>query len=82
MIRKISIENIEKDFSAHLKMAAEDYVVITRQGEAIGILLGLDDSEDWWEELLLHNQGFLDRIDLARQNLKAGKGIAIEKLRK
>ncbi len=78
---QVSIDDVAKDLSSHLQMAEDDYVVITRQGEAIGILIGLEDPEDWWEELLLHNPRFLDSIDQARQNLKKGKGTTIEELR-
>ena len=81
MIRRVSVEEIEKDLSAHLEVAAEDYVAIARQGKAVGLLLSLDDPADWWEELLLHNPIFVNRIAEARQSLREGKGIAIEELR-
>ena len=35
------------------------------------------DSEDWWEELLLDNPQFSDRIAKARQNLREGKGTSM-----
>lgn len=41
----------------------------------------LANSEDWWEELLLHNPQFSDRIAKARQNLREGKGTSIEEIR-
>lgn len=38
------------------------------------------DYEDWWEELLLHNPQFSDRIAKARQDLREGKGTSIEEI--
>ncbi|MBC6478487.1 MAG: hypothetical protein GDA56_12610 [Hormoscilla sp. GM7CHS1pb] len=47
----------------------------------MGILIGLEDPEDWWEELLLHNPKFLERIAQARKHLQEGKGVSIEEIR-
>ncbi|MFP4413743.1 hypothetical protein [Coleofasciculus sp.] len=48
----------------------------------VGILIGLEDSEDWWEELLLQNPQFLKRIEKARSSLREEKGISLEEMRK
>lgn len=80
MIYQISIEDIGQDLLGHLKMASENYVVITQEGKAIGLLLGLGDPEDWWEELLLHDQPFLDRVASARKRIQDGQGVTIETL--
>jgi hypothetical protein len=41
----------------------------------------IEESEDWWEELLLKEPHFLERVYRARQSLREGKGISIEQLR-
>jgi len=43
--------------------------------------MGLEDPEDWWEELLLHNPKFLSRVAQARKDLREGKGVSIEEIR-
>lgn len=80
-MKEVSIEEVTNDFSSYLQIAEKDYVIITKQGVAVGLLIGLEDPEDWWEELLLHSQAFRERIAQARQNLREGKGISIEQLR-
>ncbi|MGD2179813.1 type II toxin-antitoxin system prevent-host-death family antitoxin [Lusitaniella coriacea] len=80
-MQHIPIDRIENDLSSYLQMAEKEDVIITRQGVPIGILIGLDDAEDWWEELLLHNPKFLARIAQARENLREGKSTSIEQLR-
>lgn len=41
----------------------------------------IEESEDWWEELLLREPHFQERVARARQSLREGKGISIEQLR-
>ena len=65
-----------------LEPAEQDYVIITHEGVAVGLLIGLEDSEDCWEELLLQNPQFLKRIEKARSSLREGKGISIEEMRR
>ncbi|MEQ9000800.1 MAG: prevent-host-death protein [Coleofasciculus sp. B1-GNL1-01] len=81
-MKQVSIEQVSQDLPGYLQVAEKDYIVITREGVAIGILIGLEDSEDWWEELLLQNPQFLKRIDKARSSLRQGKGISLEEMRK
>ena len=45
-------------------------------------MIGFEDPDDWWEELLLRNPRFQERIEQARQSIRAGKGITLEELRK
>jgi hypothetical protein len=47
-----------------------------------GILIGLKNPDDSWEERLLRNPQFQARIEQVRKNLRQGKGISIEELRK
>ncbi|MEQ9354469.1 prevent-host-death protein [Coleofasciculus chthonoplastes] len=81
-MKQVSIEEVSQDLPGYLQVAEKDYIVITREGMAIGLLIGLEDSEDWWEELLLQNPQFLKRIEKARSSLREGKGISLEEIRK
>lgn len=68
--------------SRYLRMAETEDVIITRHGVPAGLLIGFEDPEDWWEELLLRNPRFQERIEQSRQNLREGQGITLEELRK
>lgn len=80
-MKQVSIEEVKNNLSGYLQIAEKEDVIITRNGIPAGILIGLEDSEDWWEELLLREPRFQERVARARQSLREGKGISIEKLR-
>ena len=80
-MKHISIEEIINNLSGYLEIAEKEFVVITRNGIPAGILIGLEDSEDWWEELLLREPRFQERVARSRQSLREGKGISIEQLK-
>ncbi|NES18919.1 MAG: type II toxin-antitoxin system Phd/YefM family antitoxin [Symploca sp. SIO3E6] len=80
-MKQVSIDEMKSDLSGYLQIAEKESVVITRGGQPVGILLGFEDAEDWWEELLLRDPRFEVEIAQARQSLKDGKGISIEDLR-
>lgn len=80
-MKQVSIDEIKNDLSGYLQVAERENVIITRDGQPVGILIGLEDGEDWWEELMLREPRFEVEIAQARQSLKAGKGISIEELK-
>jgi prevent-host-death family protein len=80
-MKQVSIDEVKNDLSGYLELAEKESVIITRDGQPVGILIGLEDAEDWWEELMMRNPRFEAEIAQARQSLKKGKGISIEELR-
>ncbi|MBR8838830.1 MAG: type II toxin-antitoxin system prevent-host-death family antitoxin [Stigonema ocellatum SAG 48.90 = DSM 106950] len=80
-MRQVPIDELKNDLSGYLQVAEKESVIITRDGQPVGILIGLEDAEDWWEELLLREPRFETEIAQARQSLTQGKGISIEQLR-
>ena len=79
MIR-IPINRVKDDLSRILRMAEKEDVIITRHGVPAGILIGFEDPEAWWEELL-RDPRFRARVDQARGSLREGRGTRIEELR-
>jgi hypothetical protein len=45
------------------------------------MLIGFEDPDDWWEELLLRNPAFQARVAKARQNFRQGRFSTIEEVR-
>ncbi|BAZ14641.1 antitoxin RelB [Calothrix sp. NIES-4071] len=80
-MRQVPIDEVKNDLSGYLQVAEKESVIITRDGQPVGILIGLEDAEDLWEDLLVRSPGFEAEIAQARQSLKQGKGISIEELR-
>jgi prevent-host-death family protein len=81
MIR-VALNEVKDDLSRYLRVAEKEDVIITRHGVPAGMLIGFEDPDDWWEEMLLRNPRFQERIEQARQSIREGKGITLEELRK
>ena len=78
---QIPINKVKDDLSRYLRMAEKEDIIITRHSVPAGILIGFEDPEAWWEELLLRDPRFRDRVAQARDSLRKGQGITIERLR-
>lgn len=78
---QIPLNRVKDDLSRYLRMAEKEDIVITRHGVPAGILIGFENPEAWWEELLLRDPRFKARVAQARNSLRAGRGISIEQLR-
>ena len=80
MIR-IPLNQVKDDLSRILRLAEKEDVIITRHGVPAGIRIGVENPEDWWEELLLRDGRFRERVVQARDSVREGRGISIEELR-
>lgn len=80
MIR-VALNEVKDELSRYLRIAEKEDVIITRHGVPAGMLIGFEDPDDWWEELLLRNPRFRERIEQARYSIDEGKGISLEELR-
>jgi prevent-host-death family protein len=75
------LSEVKNDLSKYLRAAEKEEVVITRHGKPAGILKGFASEDEWFEYRLLHDPRFLKRIEKARRDIRAGKGIPLESLR-
>jgi len=71
---------VKNDLSKYLRLAETEEIVITRHGKPAGVLIGFDSEEEWFEYRLEHDPRFLKRIQEARINLQAQRGIRLEDL--
>jgi hypothetical protein len=55
-------------------------LIIIRDGQPVEIFMGVEDVEDYWEELMIREPHFMEEIAEARQSLKEGQGMSIEEL--
>jgi prevent-host-death family protein len=78
---QIPLNQVKDDLARYLRMAEKEDIIITRHGVPAGILIGFEDPEAWWEELLLRDPRFRERVAQARSSLRDGQGISIEQLR-
>jgi mRNA-degrading endonuclease RelE of RelBE toxin-antitoxin system len=73
---QVPLNQVTEELSRDLRLAEQEDI-ITRHGVPAGILIGFEDHETWWEELLLRDPRFRERVTQARGSLGEGKGISI-----
>ena len=74
------ISEMKDDLSRFLREAELQEIVITRHGKPAGVLIGFESEDDWFDYRLEHDPRFLNRIEQARNSLRAGRGIRLEDL--
>ena len=77
-MKKAALSEVKDDLSKFLRLAEKEEVVITRHGRPAGVLIGFETEDDWFDYKLEHDPRFLQRIEAARRNIRAGQGIKIE----
>jgi prevent-host-death family protein len=77
-MKTIALSDAKDDLSHCLRLAEHQEVVITRHGKPAGLLIGFKSEEDWFDYRLEHDPRFLQRIQSARQSLRAGRGMKME----
>jgi prevent-host-death family protein len=72
---------VKDDFSRFLHEAEEHEIIITRHGKPAGVLIGFGSDDDWFDYRLENDPRFLRRIEKAREDLRAGRGVRLEDLK-
>jgi prevent-host-death family protein len=81
-MKTAALSDVKNDLSRYLRVAEKEEVVITRHGKPAGVLRGFASEEEWFEYRLLNDPEFLKRVEKARRDILAGKGVELEALRK
>ena len=77
-MKHVALSEVKDDLSKYLRLAEKEDVIITRHGKPAGILIGFETEDDWFEYRLEHDPVFLQRVERARQSLRAGRGVKLE----
>jgi len=77
----VTLGDLTQDVEKYLELAASEDVLILRNGKPAGLLQGFVDEADTFDYELEANPIFLARIEQARAEFRAGKGISIENVR-
>ena len=80
-MRQVPLSELKDDLSRFLREAEKHEIVITRHGKPAGVLIGFHSQDDWFDYRLENDPRFLQRIERARKNLQAGRGVKIEDLK-
>lgn len=79
-VKEVPLSAIKEDLSRYLREAETQEIVITRHGKPAGVLIGFEWEDDWFEYRLEHDPRFLQRVEEARNSLRAGRGVKLEDL--
>ena len=79
-VKKVSLSEVKDDLSRYLRLAEGEEVIITRHGHPAGVLIGFRSEDEWFDYRLESDPRFLRRIEQARNSIREGKGIPLEKL--
>jgi prevent-host-death family protein len=77
-MKTVPLSEIKDDLSRFLREAGKQEIVITRHGKPAGVLIGFASEDDWFDWRLENDPVFLRRIQDARKNIRAGRGIKLE----
>ena len=77
-VKEVPLSEIKDDLSRYLREAETQEIIITRHGKPAGVLIGFESEEDWFDYRLEHDPRFLQRLEQARNRLRAGGGIRLE----
>ena len=77
-MKQVPLSEAKDDLSGLLRAAEKEEIVITRDGKPVGVLIGFGSEDEWIDYQLERDPRFLARIERARANLRAGRGIRLE----
>ena len=79
-MREVALATLKDDLSKYLRLAADEEIIITRHGRPVGVLIGFESEDDWFDYRLEHHPEFLRQIAEAHLSLQSGLGVRLEDL--
>ena len=80
-MKHVPLSEVKDDLSRFLREAERQEIVITRHGKPAGVLIGFESEDEWFDYRLESDPRFLQRVELARQSLRRGRGTNLEDLK-
>lgn len=70
----------KNDICTIIREAEGDEVIITRHGKPAAVIIGFHDEDDWLDYRLEHDEKFLRKVAKARDEIKRGMFVSLDKL--
>lgn len=77
-VKEVPLSEIKNDLSRFLREAERQEIIIMRDGKPAGLLIGFETEDDWLDYRIENDPRFLQRVEQARQSLRAGRGVKLE----
>ncbi len=74
-----SLAEVKARFSSYVKASATGPVVVTRNGKAVAVLLGVRDDDELERVLMAHSRKLRTILDAADRRIDEGAGVGHEK---
>ena len=71
-----SVANIKAKLSEYVNAAAKGPVVVTKNGKAVAVMLGVADDEELERLLLAHSRKLRTILDAAERRIREGAGLS------
>ena len=75
-----NIRDVQRNLDAYLRLAEEEEIIIVKDDQPVGVLIGLADHDAWHDYLLESDPRFLKRIREARRSIQEGRGVYLEEI--
>ncbi len=72
------VADVKAHFSAYLRESETGPIVVTRSGRPVAVLLSIEDEDELERLILAHSARFRKILDVARQEIREGKGVPHE----
>ena len=79
-MKEVTVVEAEDHLNEYLRAAEKEEILIIRDGKPAGMLIGFASEDDWFDYQLENDPRFLRRVETARKDLRAGRGVRLEDL--
>ena len=79
-MKKHTMTEAKNDICSIIREAEKEEVLITRHGKPAAIVIGFHDEDDWFDYKIEHDEKFFNKITKARDEIKKGQYISLDKL--
>jgi len=80
VLKRVPLSEVKDDLSRYLRRATDAPIIVTRHGKPAGVLIGFASEDDWFDYQLENDPRFARRIERAREQLRAGRGVPLAKI--
>lgn len=79
VLKRVPLSEVKDDLSRYLRRATDAPIIVTRHGKPAGVVIGFASEDDWFDYQLENDPRFARRIERAREQLRAGRGVPLTK---
>ncbi|WP_129677132.1 type II toxin-antitoxin system Phd/YefM family antitoxin [Candidatus Chloroploca sp. Khr17] len=80
-MKTISVTDLQHATAHYLELAAEEDVIILKDGKPLGVLRGLTEADDLFDYQLEAHPLFIERVRRARKEYLLGKSERLDAIR-